>query len=223
MILRYRKPLIFAIVAVFMIALSVFIGVRIGSTSSKNDKEFSQPDQVVVEGRVVSLTDVGILVELSEDSAFSTLMVEIVNDDLPTRFYVGNYINIYYNGVIVDSSPAKFQIIYNIEQAINDTAGQKVYSDWNVPNMKIDDMEESEFAEITTTIQSYLSMASNTSLVEIKSLLGSIDSDEDTIEAYLCVVKYNDAEVKEWKTIYLLREEDGCNVIKTSTLELSAE
>lgn len=214
----YRN-IIIALVVVALIAAAA-IAYNVGLSHEEAVEPEPLKEQVVVECRVKSFTDIGILVELSEESAFSTLLVEINNDDLPDRFNVGNYIDVYYDGIIIDASPAKFHIIYDIVQASEETTEQKTYTDWNIPNILIDDLEEEELAAVTTTIQSYLSTASNKTLVDIYSILGSLDVETGVVDAYLCKVKYNDTGVDEWQKIYLLKNVDGYSVIKTEALEL---
>jgi hypothetical protein len=217
------KQIIICLTIAVVVALLAFIGIKFHQFKFEEREKLRPIDQIMVEGRIVSLTDIGILVELAESSSFSTLMVEIPNDDLPTRFDVGTYVNIYYDGVIIDASPAKFQIVYDVIQAQGDQTEQKTYSDWNIPNISIDELDQDDLAKVTTTIQSYLSSAGNTTLVSINSLLGSRDSKDDAIEAYLCKVQYNGTTVEEWRVIYVLKQEYDCGVIKVTSLELMAE
>lgn len=58
----------------------------------------------------------GMIVTMDDSSTFAQLDVFIDKNSLTEHYELGDYLNVYYNGIIKDGSPAEFQKVYKVEE-----------------------------------------------------------------------------------------------------------
>ena len=163
-------------------------------------------EQVVVRATMISRDENGILVELDSDSSFDGMQVYIPDHDGYEYFHQDDYLDIYYNGKIIDQSPARFQKIYKIEKysVLND------YEDngWAVSNKDINDPLCSDIFK--PLIQENVG---ENSIVSEEKILAEDTVGKDLI-VVLCYVEYPNGQDSGYKFFYIQDQGDKYKIIR---------
>lgn len=180
------------------------------------------PQITDIEPRIISRVivktwnDKGIVVTMDSDSQFENLDVQIPLSKLKEKYHVGDYLNITYNGNIIDGPIAEFQKIYDID--IYTTETQSLYGDWNTNDI-MDINEEYFVKNIWPAILN--SYGGEPETIEAKYVLGKSLS-YNPIYPVACIIDHGNNRT-EWKIFYV-READGkCSVIFSQPILLTLD
>ena len=165
---------------------------------------------------VKTWNDKGIVVTMDSDSQFANLDVQIPLSQLKEKYHVGDYLNIIYNGNIIDGPIAEFQKIYDID--IYTTEIQSLYGDWDTNNM-LDVNDEYFVKNIWPAILNSYGGAPET--IEAQYVLGKSLS-YNPIYPVACIIDHGNNRT-EWKIFYVREVDEKFSVIFSQPILLNLD
>lgn len=172
--------------------------------------------QILTRGTVKSIDDEGILVEIEDESSFGGLNVHINNTNLKEQYTVGDFLDIYYDGTIIDGTVARFHKIYKIERfrSENITLGDE----WK----PCDKTSKDEW--FTKNIQPLLNKTFNSDgkhIVDNCQVLAQ-NSKQHEMYAILCHIQSKDND-SQWRIVYIKDQGGIFSVIYHTVAFLTTE
>ena len=109
----------FALILYFFLAVAVFTinsEFFISNLEKITDAFLPAKEQIMVRGTVIDTVENGVKIELDSSSKYGGIVIFLQNDENIPKLLVNDVVDIYYNGVVVDSTPICLQKVYKAER-----------------------------------------------------------------------------------------------------------
>ena len=209
-------------VTVYLLVIAGIIGLTAAVTASVVYKDQQEPEiiyytQVLTRVSVQSIDEDGILVKIDEDSSFKGLKLHIANKDLSEQYTIGDYLDVYYNGTIIDDTVARFQKVYKVEKFRAENVSP---SDEWVACSK--DLNSAWFQTKVIPLLTKTFNADGNHTIENYQVLAQNTKQNETY-AVLCRISYSKDNSATWKIVYIKDQGGVLSIIYQTTAFLTTE